>query len=229
MASSYTITVAPNDGSTSTTTITVDTSDGQVRITDVHLHAPAGLTATQLPSIDISLLMRAVTSEPALVQAPTLAAQALNDQSTQANAIAGPAAVDATTTTADSDTIRSTADQPAPASVTAEDAAAPKRARRRRVGEEPALAPPAPPTARIARRSHRDSAPAKATTVRKTRTAKKQPPVAGKERAYRRMPDDFATVAARLNRASAIAEHYTVPNHTAQGWLRRLRAAASGT
>nr|WP_221380673.1 hypothetical protein [Actinoplanes polyasparticus] len=49
-----------------------------------------------------------------------------------------------------------------------------------------------------------------------------------KGRAYRRMPDDFAAVARRLNGASVIAEHYEVPRHTAEGWLRRLRSATTG-
>jgi transposase len=41
------------------------------------------------------------------------------------------------------------------------------------------------------------------------------------------MPDDFSAVATRLNSTSAIAEHYQVPSHTAQGWLRRLRATTN--
>jgi hypothetical protein len=43
-------------------------------------------------------------------------------------------------------------------------------------------------------------------------------------RAYRRMPEDFAAVYKRLAGATAAAEHYQVPRHTVQGWLRRLRS-----
>ena len=46
----------------------------------------------------------------------------------------------------------------------------------------------------------------------------------GGARAYRRMPDDLATVFNRAGGASAVAEHYGVPRHTVQGWLRRLRS-----
>jgi hypothetical protein len=44
-------------------------------------------------------------------------------------------------------------------------------------------------------------------------------------RAYRRMPDQDEVVAAwnQSNSASALAAHFDVPRHTAQGWLRRLR------
>jgi transposase len=38
------------------------------------------------------------------------------------------------------------------------------------------------------------------------------------------MPDDLAAVYKRVGGATAIAEHYGVPRHTVQGWLRRLRA-----
>jgi hypothetical protein len=44
-------------------------------------------------------------------------------------------------------------------------------------------------------------------------------------RAYRRMPDTDTVVAAwhQTGSASALAEHFDVPRHTANGWLRRLR------
>jgi hypothetical protein len=43
---------------------------------------------------------------------------------------------------------------------------------------------------------------------------------------YRRMPDDLAAVFEKAGTVAAIAEHYQVPRHTAQGWVGRLRAAA---
>ncbi|HKS98100.1 MAG TPA: hypothetical protein VJT31_01100, partial [Rugosimonospora sp.] len=42
-------------------------------------------------------------------------------------------------------------------------------------------------------------------------------------RAYRRMPDDILEVYRQAGGATALARHYEVPRHTAQGWLRRLR------
>jgi transposase len=38
------------------------------------------------------------------------------------------------------------------------------------------------------------------------------------------MPEDLAAVYKRTGGATAVAEHYAVPRHTVQGWLRRLRA-----
>jgi transposase len=35
------------------------------------------------------------------------------------------------------------------------------------------------------------------------------------------MPDDFAAVYRQAGTASAIADHYGVPRHTAQGWIGR--------
>jgi hypothetical protein len=73
----------------------------------------------------------------------------------------------------------------------------------------------------------RRTAPAAAESAKATRArvaAKKTARTAvGGGRAYRRMPDDLAEVFARTGGASAVADHYGVPRHTVQGWLRRLR------
>ncbi|HKT06106.1 MAG TPA: hypothetical protein VJT31_41905, partial [Rugosimonospora sp.] len=45
----------------------------------------------------------------------------------------------------------------------------------------------------------------------------------GDMRAYRRMPDDLATTYQQLSSITALAAHYDVPRHTAQGWMNRLR------
>jgi hypothetical protein len=42
-------------------------------------------------------------------------------------------------------------------------------------------------------------------------------------RAYRRMPDDLAATYAKSGSITAVARHYGVPRHTAQGWIGRLR------
>ena len=62
---SYTITIAPNDDSGATTTLIVDTSAGDIRITDVHLRAPGGLTGGTMPTVDFGLLLQAVGAGPA--------------------------------------------------------------------------------------------------------------------------------------------------------------------
>lgn len=45
----------------------------------------------------------------------------------------------------------------------------------------------------------------------------------GNIRAYRRMPDDVVNTYAELHSITALAAHYGVPRHTAQGWMNRLR------
>ena len=70
----YTITIAPNDGSGNSTTLIVATSEDRVRITDVTLHAPDGLTGGQMPTVDFGLLLRAVAnpvSSPVPIEATT--------------------------------------------------------------------------------------------------------------------------------------------------------------
>jgi outer membrane biosynthesis protein TonB len=58
---SYTITIAPNNDSGAATRLVVETSGDQVRITDVHLHAPQGLSSGHIPSVDFDLLLQALT------------------------------------------------------------------------------------------------------------------------------------------------------------------------
>jgi hypothetical protein len=55
-----------------------------------------------------------------------------------------------------------------------------------------------------------------------TSTARRAP-AGGDMRAYRRMPDDLAETYAQLNSITALAQHYGVPRHTAQGWMNRMR------
>lgn len=158
---SYTITITPEDGDGTTTTLRLDVTRGAATLTDVHLHAGAGLSAGQLPQIDYAMLLRAVgqeTGAPAKTRAARKAAGRGRQSAT----------------------------------------------RTRRTAKAPA-------------------APAK--TARAKVAAKKTVRTAGTEaRAYRRMPDDMATVYQRMGGATAVAEHYGVPRHTVQGWLRRLRS-----
>ncbi len=55
------------------------------------------------------------------------------------------------------------------------------------------------------------------------KTAGKKAGAKKESRAYRRMPDDVVAVYRQAGGATALANHYGVPRHTAQGWLRRLR------
>jgi hypothetical protein len=88
-----------------------------------------------------------------------------------------------------------------------------------------AAAAPAPARQSRPRRGRKAAeAPAKATRGRRRAAAAAEAPKAG--RAYRRMPpqDEFLAAWNETRSASAIAAHFDVPRHTAQGWLRRMRS-----
>jgi hypothetical protein len=155
---SYTITITPEDGDGTTTTLRLDVTRGVATLTDVHLHAGAGLSAGQLPTIDYAMLLRAVGQEGAPAKA---AGRKATGRGRQPAKRAGRAA-----------------------------AAEPVKATRARVAAK--------------------------TTARGAG--------GGGGRAYRRMPDDLASVFKQAGGATAVAAHYGVPRHTVQGWLRRLRS-----
>jgi hypothetical protein len=218
---SYTITITPNDDSGNSTTLTVDTATGQARITSVHMHAPAGLTGAQMPSVDVELLLQAVTG-------PAHTPAAITANSTPP-AAPQPAPTDTDTDT-DTDEPPTTATTATPQSATGDtapqtSASGPTPARRagRRPTAAAAPAESAQAASSGARRSGNQPTPKKAAP---RKTARKQAPAAAAagssgERAYRRMPDDFAAVYRQAGTASAIADHYGVPRHTAQGWIGR--------
>ena len=236
---SYTITIAPNDDSGSSTRLVVNSSDGQVRITDVHLHAAQGLSSGHIPNVDFGLLLQAVIGggpAPDAGAPPTATARVSLPGSTAGE-------IESSAPPAD--------EQPA--------AAPAARSRRARAATPAETAPAAPPrstgakTAKRATKAQaRKAAPVKkATPVRKatpvkkaapvkmtrvakkapaktTRVAKKAPAKANTERpgrVYRRTPDDLAVVFEQMGTVAAVAEHYGVPRYTAQGWIGRLRAA----
>jgi hypothetical protein len=174
--SSYTITISPDDDSSTTTTLRLDTSSEGVRLTDLHLHAGNGLSTGALPAIDYGLLLQAI--------APT----------TPTPVITSPAAP-----------TQQTAATRAPR-------AEPVASRGRRAG---------------ARKSTAPSTGARKATA--TRGKKATRVTTGSQRAYRRMPDDFATVYRKAGTAAAVADHYDVPRHTAHGWIRRLRDQGGAT
>jgi hypothetical protein len=57
----------------------------------------------------------------------------------------------------------------------------------------------------------------------KPRVETSVPPSVLGGRVYRRMPDDLAEVYEQTQSVTAVAQHYDVPRHTAQGWMNRLR------
>ena len=208
---SYTITIAPNDDSGNSTTLIVDTSEDQVRITDVQLHATNGLTGGQMPTVDFALLLRAVASSsgsptaietvPATVPAPADVQAPTPDPSVAAQARTAPSASKPRRTKR---TATATTPQPA----------APPAARR----DTAATAAAGKATKAAGKRSGRGSSPAR--TPKPTKAVAE---TATNGRAYRRMPQDFAAVYGQGSTAAAIADHYGVPHHTAQGWIRRVK------
>jgi hypothetical protein len=219
---SYTITITPDDDSGNSTTLTVDTSTGQARITSVHMHAPAGLTGAQMPSIDVELLLQAVTS-------PTHTPAAIAAKSTtQAEAAPQPATVNAgegvdeprtpdTTATPQSATGDRT---PSPTTPTAPPA---RRASRRSAAATRTTDSAKAPASGDRRRRTQPAAkaPAPKKTTRKQANATAADADSGSARVYRRMPDDFTAVYRQAGTAAAIADHYGVPRYTAQGWIGR--------
>lgn len=185
--SSYTITIAPNDGSGNTTTMLVDTSGDGVRITDVHLHAGDGLSNGRLPVVDFGLLLQAIQPGRAAIAEPTTAAPTPSPTKTTPRRRGSP-----------SPAAESTVAKPYRAERSKSSAGAPTKASS---------------TARAA---------AKQTSTRTRKKVEPAKPTSG-TRAYRKMPDDIRQVLGQAGTAGAVADHYGVPRHTANGWVRRVR------
>jgi hypothetical protein len=225
--SSYTITVVPNDDSGTQTTLVVDTASGQARVTDVHLRAPDGLAAGRIPAIDVGLLLQAVALGPSAVPAGSAAtdsapaaaltvdhrdsSSADRTESDEPTADTSPAAVPIPDVVDD-----------VPAAVS-EPGAVTRSRRSRRSGTATGVRGAAKKaTPRRAGTAEKATKPASAASARK-RAARTQEAAASTGRVYRRMPDDLLSVYERNSSPAAIAAHYEVPRHTAQGWVRRLR------
>ena len=220
--SSYTITITADDPGRATTTLTVEVDGTTTRITELVVRAGAGngLTAGQIPAVDIDLLLRVVT--PAAGGQHTITASPAPD--------ADPAAAEKGTAVGAEESLADAGDA-APVTATSSPA------------EEPAASTPAdtevtqdavaertpPTTARASGTSRagarRAMAASKATTAGRkgtTRTGKGAAATTG-ERAYRRSPGDLESVYQQTSSVAAVAAHYGVPRHTAQGWVRNLR------
>ncbi len=209
--SSYTITITPDDGTT-TTTLRLDTSGGTATLTDLHLHAPAGLSTGKVPAIDYGMLLAAIATNTPTPIAGSTGAAVLDGTSRPGRRARGTAG----TGRAAGASRRRETDTAAPA----------KPARGRRAAGTAAKATKATGRAGAAKATTAKASKAtagKATTgTRRARGTSAAAADSG-SRVYRRMPDDLATVYRQTTSATAIADLYGVPRHTVNGWLRRLR------
>ncbi|MEV8510580.1 hypothetical protein AB0368_37915 [Actinoplanes sp. NPDC051475] len=252
---SYTITIAPNDDSGAATRLVIDASGGQVRITDVHLHAPQGLSSGHIPTVDFDLLLQAVTGamtassgqHPAGVSelsapqgALTLEAAARTEPADQS---AAPAARKGRARKATPRTAATPSRRPAlaPTATAASGGETLRRAdrdeappRQRRTAKQAAVkatgktvTTKTPPTSASKRAATRAATPAKSKTpAKRARVATTTATSSTSGRVYRRTPDDLAAVFEQVGTVAGIAAHYQVPRYTAQGWVSRLRATA---
>lgn len=228
--SSYTITIAPDDHIRATTTLRVEVSDTAARITELLVRAGDGdgLTARQLPAVDLDQLLRAVT--PATTAAITASAPTVP---TVEQTPTGPAA----TAQPAAETVPPAAEpQPAPTEVAPTTGQATKNTTSARPRRSTTAANKTP--ASSTKPSARASGSTKATKA--TRTSKAAKPAAAakdittetpaaRERVYRRAPEDLAEVYQQAGSAAALADHYGVPRHTAYGWIRTLRRGNTTT
>jgi type IV secretory pathway VirB10-like protein len=242
---SYTITIAPNDDSGSTTRLVVDSSDGQVRITDVHLHAAEGLSSGHIPSVDFGLLLLAVTGggqSSGTAGSPPTAVAAVGSDGAAVREIessapdaeesgaeepdaeepdAGPVQVPAATR-------RRRSAKAAPAATAPVRKAPVRKAPARKAPVQKAAVQKPPVQKAPARKAPVQGASVQRAAAKKGAPVKKATPVkkasANSGRVYRRTPDDLAAVFERTGTVAAVADHYQVPRYTAQGWIGRLRA-----
>jgi hypothetical protein len=211
---SYTITIAPNDDSGNSTTLVVDTSGDQIRITDVHLHAAGGLSGGTMPTVDFGLLLRAVgtspTGQPRIEPAPADGRSHVEAAAPVETTEPGPESIEEPGPAKATRSPRAKRAAPTPI-------AEPKRPRSRRSRAANTAAPDDSATGTRRRRT-----PAK-TAAKKAAAKKAIAPNTSGGRAYRRMPEDFRAVYQQTSSPAAIADHYGVPRHTAQGWIRRIK------
>jgi hypothetical protein len=218
---SYTITIAPNDDSGNSTTLIVDTSGEQVRITDVHLHATRGLVGGQMPTVDFGLLLRAVATtagSPTSIEATPAAAPA--DAAAEV-----PAVVDETAVPGEAEAPTAAVPRPRRAKQSSAAAPTPEPAARPRARRAPA----ATSAGVTATKAGAKRGGGTTTTAGKRPTRKAAAPATTGGRVYRRMPEDITAVYQQAGTAAAIADHYGVPRHTAQGWIRRMKATNTTT
>lgn len=220
--SRFVITITPDNAAaggadSAHTTVRVDTSSGQARVTELTVRSAAdgGLAPTDLPAIDLGLLISALTlagqtqALPPATQVPT--------PSSTADHVAEPSGPPAATAT------------PIPTEPT--DPAPRRRARKATAAQT------APAKKTTARKTAARKAPGKKATTAKKATASKSTaattsgrkpapaPATTAPRAYRRMPEpeQVMDIYRQTGSITGVAEHFGVPRHTVAGWARRLR------
>ncbi|SCL27330.1 hypothetical protein GA0070624_3480 [Micromonospora rhizosphaerae] len=218
--SSYTITIAANDPSRATTTVRAELNGETARITELVVSAGEGdgpgLTAGQIPAVDLDLLLRALTpavgGQQALTVAPAAAADdapagvSVDDEEPAADTEAAQPVAAATSAAEPATTV--------PVKSDATEVAVPKQASRAKA-----------PAAGATRARGRKAAGANAANAgrKATKQTAKGEASPGKGRVYRRSPSDLESVYQQAGSVAAVADHYNVPRHTAQGWIRTLR------
>jgi hypothetical protein len=236
--SSYTITIAADDAGKATTTLKVEVTETAARITELLVRAGdgEGLTAGQVPAVDLDLLLRAVA--PATQGQPAIPAPAPAP-------VATPATPPATGTTSDSAETAGTTTIAGESPSTTEDAAPAENDATPAAPAETGLADAAEPTPEANTTTRKASRTSGNTAATRKRTAAAKPaPLAkttsraakaakpkknsdagasGSERVYRRSPEDLDMVFQQVGTVAGVADHYNVPRHTAQGWVRTLR------
>ncbi|SIM46115.1 hypothetical protein SAMN04489832_0093 [Micromonospora cremea] len=236
--SSYTITIAADDPSRVTTTLKVEVSDTIARITELVVRAGQGdgLTAGQIPAVDLDLLLRAIAPAASGQQQIATPPIAASDEVPAAGGVsvddgepaAEPTAVQATAPTA-------AADEPAttnPEGAGAVDVVVPKQASPATKAREAKKAVRASGAGATRSRAGRGktAAGAKATTNagKAMKRSAEGGSSGGEGRVYRRSPADLEAVYQQAGSVAAVADHYDVPRHTAQGWIRTLRRRQAG-
>jgi hypothetical protein len=202
----------------------VDTSGDQILITDVHLHATSGLTGGQMPTVDFRLLLQAVATpagSPVAIDAGQDGAPAPADAAALAPA---PSTVEETGAAGAAEPPAARAPRPRRVRQSATADPTPDPVGRARIRRAPATAKASPAGAK---RGAASGTAKKRASKKATRKAAAPAETGG--RVYRRMPDDFAAVYRQTSTPAAIADHYGVPRHTAQGWVRRHKTTNAGS
>ncbi|MCW3844918.1 hypothetical protein ONA70_33095 [Micromonospora yasonensis] len=236
--SSYTITIAADDPNRATTTLKVEVSDTIPRITELVVRAGQGdgLTAGQIPAVDLDLLLRAIAPAASGRQAITTPPTAVSDEVPAAGGIpvddgepaAEPTAVQSAAPT-------TAADEPATSSTVEADAVdvvVPKQVSPATTPSEANKASRASGAGATRSRGGKGktAAGSKATRTagKATKRTSEGAASGGEGRVYRRSPADLEAVYQQAGSVTAVADHYNVPRHTAQGWIRTLRRRQAG-
>jgi hypothetical protein len=205
----YTITITPNDEEAGAcTTIRVDTTSGGARITELTVRAAEGGTIypQQIPALNLDQLIAALVP-PATAAIPAVPAQRVPEVAAPeiAAAFAAPVVAARDASSAPADLAERTVESAQPV-------APPARASRSSRAKKAGRTAPA------------KKAPARTRVTKAERSGTTAQSASGR-RAYRRMPEPDALLAAyrEVGGTTALARHYGVPRHTATGWLRRLR------